>query len=189
MGEVLPGIVSGIIASAILSFVLFGIKPRVKISDQLCRDRTDGTFEIKVVNLSHADLIDVNYTLHHCRRFPDKIGRLTEIAPLKSKLEFLQAYSRSDPYHDYAVRLTYKIPDTLEFAENDSLIFTLYARHALSGTFKFFTKEYSADQILCGVFQVGKNTDIVVTKCNQNYKDCRTATGTNCGYQTPAATK
>lgn len=167
------GIVSGILSSGIIYLALFKVKPKVLISDNLCRDYRDGKFRVKIVNLSRANLTDVKYSLHYCRRYSDGIGDLTEIEPSKSRLEFIEAYSKEDSYADYAVRITYQLDNNFELAESDSIIFTFYAKHAISGTATFVTKEYKATNIKCGRFETGKSTKVLVESCNKTFKDCK----------------
>lgn len=170
---IIAGLISGILSSIIISVVLFGIKPKVIISKELCRDYSDKNYRVKIVNLSRANLIDVKYTMHYCRRYSDGIGDLQEIEPTKSRLQFIDAYSTSDKYADYAVRITYAIDDTYELADNDCIIFTFYAKHALSGTSIFMTKEYKATDIKCGRFETGKSTKIIVESCNRTFDSCK----------------
>lgn len=176
---IVAGIISGILSSCIIYIALFKIKPNVLISDELCRDCINNKFRVKIVNLSRANLIDVKYTLHYCRRYSDGIGDLTEIEPSKSRLEFIEAYSAADSYADYAVRITYEIDDSFELADNDCFIFTLYAKHALSGTATFITKEYDANNIKCGRFETGKSTKILVESCNKTFKTCKSTSKLN----------
>ena len=175
MDSIIAGIISGILSSAIIAIALFGIKPKVIISNELCRDCKDGKFRIKIVNLSRSNLIDVKYTLHYCRRYSDGIGDFHEIQPSKSRLEFLEAYSSDESYSDYAVRISYNIDDRFELTNNDCIIFTFYAKHALSGTATFITKEYKASNVKCGHFETGRSTKIIVELCNKTFESCKQA--------------
>lgn len=174
MQALVIGIVSGILSSIIISFVLFGVKPKVLISDKISRDPRDNKYKIKIVNLSKVNLIDVKYSLHYCRRFVDGIGVLSEIQPTKSRLEFIKAFSATDQHADYAVRITYSMDESFCFGDNDSVIFTFYAKHAFSGTATFIRKEYTVADITCGHFETRKSTNILVEpSCQKVYGTCK----------------
>lgn len=180
VGAICTGVVSGLISSALLYFAMFRIKPKVVISENICRDCAEKNFAIKIVNHSRVNLVDMKYALHHCRRYSDGRGTLTEIAPCKSRLEFIDPYSKLDEHSDYAVQITYGIDDNVNLGSNDSLIFNFYAKHALSGTSTFMTKEYRASNIQCGRFETGTSTKILVeTSCDKTFSECKGAAQTN----------
>lgn len=172
MGEsIIAGIISGVISSLFLYIVLFRVKPHLLISNNICRDKFDNKFRIKVVNLSHANLSDVKYTLHACYRSEDGIVDVEEIAPAKSKLEFVQRYSRKDMYADYAVRLSYDLTPYIS-GDYSYFLFTFYAKHSISGTGTFIRKEFTQEQIHCGRFETGKSTKILIESCHQIFSQC-----------------
>ncbi len=169
--SIIAGIISGMISSLFLYIVMFRIKPRLLISKEICRDTSNESFRIKIVNLSHANLVDVKYTLHACYRSSDGIVDVGEIAPAKSKLEFIQKYSRDDSNFDYAVRLSY---DLNRYISSDYMyfLFTFYAKHAVSGTATFIRKEFTREQIQCGRFETGKSTKILIEPCHHAFSEC-----------------
>lgn len=83
----ISSVITGIIASVVFYFVLFLIKPHVKLSDVICIDSESDKYrimKIKVVNLSRSMLMNVNYTLHYCVDYEDGLTDITEIPPKKT---------------------------------------------------------------------------------------------------------
>lgn len=169
--SIITGVISGLISSAFLYVVLFRIKPNLKISDDICRDIHDGKFRIKIVNLTHSNLVDVKYTLHACYCSGDGIIDILEIPPVKSKLEFVQAYSTNEEDSDYAIRLSYDLSSFMS-ADYNYFLFTFYAKHSISGTATFVRKEFKKEQIKCGQFETGKSTKVLLTQCHSTYQTC-----------------
>lgn len=177
--SLVSGIISGVLASLFLYVILFRIKPKIKISDEISYDIHRKIFQIKVVNLTHTDLVNVKYTLHACYRFGDGILDAKAIEPLKEKFEFIQAYSKSDCNEnaDYAVRISYDlspcINDRLVNSESGYFLFSLYAEHSFSGSGIYLQKEYPLDKIVCGQFQLGKSTTILRERmCREAFSSC-----------------
>lgn len=84
--QMISSVVTGIIASIVFYFVLYLIKPRIKLSDVMCIDSESDKYKImkiKVVNLSHSMLMNINYTLHYCVDYEDGLTDVTEIPPKK----------------------------------------------------------------------------------------------------------
>ena len=166
------GIISGLISSAFLYVVLFRIKPKVKISDSICRDPKEGKFRVKVVNKTRANLIDVKYSLHVCYKTDDDIKDLEEIAPTKTRLEFISAYPINSNSCDYAIRLSFEPSSTFQADEHTYYIFTFFAKHSISGTPLFVRKEYSAKDIKCGQFETSNSTKVLLEPCHSAYANC-----------------
>lgn len=171
--SIAAGIISGLISSCFLYVVMFQIKPKFKISEQICRGKDDKIYRIKIVNLTHVNLIDVKYTLHAYYRSADGIADVEEVPPRKTPLEFVQAYSKGDPVCDYAVRISYDLDNFINKDEYDFFVFTFSAKHALSGTVSFVRKEFRKEDIVCGRFQTGDSTLILLERCHaQSYVNC-----------------
>lgn len=152
---------------------MFQVKPRFKISEQICRGKDDKVYRIKIVNLSHVPLIDVKYTLHAYYRSADGIADVAEVLPRKTPLQFVQAYSRGDSVCDYAVRISYELDTFVKQSDYDFFVFTFSAKHALSGTVSFTRKEFKKRDIVCGRFQAGKSTLILSERCRADcFIDC-----------------
>ena len=171
VGSVVAGIISGLISSGIIYIILFRIKPNVIVSKDICRDREDKLYRVKVVNRTRANLVDVKYTLHYCHRYPDGIVNIEEIPPKKSPVEFLQAYLKSDKDSDYAIRLAFQYDENTSVGPDDYLLFTFYAKHSVSGTTTFLRQEYHDCDFRCGRFETGISTKVLVEVC---YNMCKT---------------
>lgn len=172
MGEsIVAGVISGLISSVFIYIVTFRIKPKVNISDDICYDVKEKKYRIKVINLSHANLVDVKYTLHACYRSGDGIVDIYEIPPMKARLEFFQAYSAEDKEADYAVRLSYDLNDYVN-KDYSYFLFTFHAKHAVSGTTVFIRKEFSKESIKCGRFETGKSAKVLLESCHNEFLKC-----------------
>lgn len=173
---IIPGVISGVISSVFLYIVIFRIKPRLKISDDICRDKQNHSFRVKVVNLTRVNLVDVKYTLDVCYPHGDGIVDIQEIIPAKSRMEFMEAYSSDEENSNYAVRLSYNIDDSI-FQKDCYFLFTFYAKHAVSGTATFIRKQFYPKNIKCGHFEMGKSTKIIVEPCHQTFCNCNKRCG------------
>lgn len=168
--QILSSIITGLIASIAFYFILFAIKPRVKLSDVICISGTSDKFKIakvKVVNLSHSMLMNVDYTLHYCVDYDDGLTDITEILPRKSSLSTIAKYTRKNT--DYAVRITYEIPnEQYPLLENAKFIFTLQASHPLSNTSKCIKREYRKEDLKYGEFESGKSVKFILHRREKN---------------------
>jgi hypothetical protein len=166
VGEsILTGVVSGIIASVCYALFLLLIKPRVKISDQICAEdegNSEVIYRIKIVNHTHAMLTNVKYTLCYCVMHGDGINTVTAIAPRKTPLISIDSFSRKQDNTDYAVRISYDI-DKMKFPldKMSKLEFTFIADHAMSNTTVCIKKEYTSEDIISGVFESDKSVKII----------------------------
>lgn len=166
LSSVITGIISGILASLILSFIMFGMKPKIAVSDVICHCGYDEEhrlyeYEIKLVNFSRFNIVDISYSLQHCTR-RDKLAQYVEIEPAKAPLGFMNAYSPADTMVDYAMRITYFTVEPLELEGDEVMVFIFQARHSFSGATRFITKEYTASNIKKAQFAPGESTDYVL---------------------------
>lgn len=162
---ILAGIISGIISSIMIYWVLFRIKPIVVISERISMDRISGTYRIKIVNRTKVNLMDVKYTLHYCHRYQDGIINMNPVVFCKPNVEFISPYSDYDENSEYAIRLEFAFKKEMLATKDDYLLFTLCAKHEKTGTVSFFSKEFRAEDILCGKFETGNSTKILVEQC------------------------
>ena len=92
----------------------------------------------------------------------DGISTVVEIQPEKTPLMSIQGVTLDKENTDYAVRLTYNIDSTkYPLDANSKLIFTFIADHSLSNTTRCVKREYTAQNIIEGVFQIGKSMKII----------------------------
>lgn len=168
--QIIYSIITGIIASIVFYLILFTIRPRVKLSDVICISGSSDKFKIakiKVVNLGRSMLMNVNYTLHYCVNYDDGLIDMTEIHPRKSSLSTISKYSHKNT--DYAVRITYEIPNEhYPLLENAKFVFTLQVTHPLSNTSKCIKKEYCKDDLKNGEFESGKSVKFISHRGEKN---------------------
>lgn len=164
--SIVSGIVSGLLASGILTIVLFAIKPKIKIAKEACIDRDRGILSIKFVNMSRVDLIDVNYSLFYCLDKGDGNVNVQEIPPIKPRLRSVDKYDKKNPEHPYAVCITYDIAVTTGFGtdnpkHNSFFEFSVCSRHSLSNAIGFTKERYTLDEIIEGRYETKKSTTIL----------------------------
>lgn len=162
---ILTGIVSGIIASICFSLFLMLIKPKIKISDQICVENEgtkDVVYRIKIVNRTFAMLTNLKYILYYCEMHGDGISTITEIQPRKTPIISIDRFNLKKDNTDYAVRISYDI-DPVAYPLNDKckLEFTFMADHSWSSTTKCIKKEYYKDDLVSGVFESDKSVKII----------------------------
>lgn len=163
--SIIIGIVSGIIASVCFAVFLLMVKPKVKISDQICIENAggaDAVYRIKIVNHTFAMLTNLRYVLVYCEMHGDGINTITEIKPRKSQIISIDRFNLRKDDTDYAVRISYDI-DPQKYPLNDrcKLEFTFIADHSLSNTTTCIKKEYLAKDIVAGVFESDKSIKII----------------------------
>lgn len=164
MESIISGIISGVIASGIISIVMFAMKPNIIISDCIAVHPTDGKYYIKVVNCSRFHLLDVNYTLRRCTQYGDEIMEVEEIPPVKSLMRTIDKYDGMSPDHSYAVRFSYDIAPLEPLDENEHLEFTLSARHSFTNAVACLKVGYRPEDIKLGQFQSRKSTVVLHPK-------------------------
>lgn len=164
--QMISSVITGIIASVVFYFVLFLIKPHVKLSDVICIDSESDMYrimKIKVVNLSRSMLMNVNYTLHYCVDYEDGLTDITEIPPKKPPLSTFAKYTRKNT--DYAIRITYKISkDSFPLRDNVKLVFTIQTTHPISNTSKCIGKNYRKNDMKRGTFESGRSTKFILRR-------------------------
>lgn len=165
LSTIIGGVVSGVIASICFTVFLLLIKPKVRISDQICIEsigNDDRVYRIKIVNHTFAMLTNLRYVLHYCKIHGDGINTVTEISPRKTPLISIDKFSLSKRNTDYAVRVSYDIDkEKYPLNDNSKLIFTFMADHALSNTTTCIKKEYFFSDIVEGVFESDKSVKII----------------------------
>lgn len=164
--SIVIGVISGIIASLCYAFFLLLIKPRIRISNEICVENageSDAVYRIKVVNHTRAMLTNLKYRLVYCKMHGDGINTVTEINPSKAPLISIDRYTSKKDNTDYAVRLSFDI-DPLKYPlDNDKCkyVFTFIASHSLSNTTTCIKKEYYAKDVVAGVFESDRSTKII----------------------------
>lgn len=161
-GNLIAGIVSGIIASVFFLLFMLIIRPRIILSDGIALDK-NGTYKIKVVNKSHWRLSELKYDFRLCDDHGDGIVDIKTLEPIKRYLDSLPKYSKKDKNSMYAIRISYKAEDGKCIINNGNsyLEFIVSAKHTLSNTYSVVSKTYKCDDIVFGVFETGVSTNII----------------------------
>ena len=164
MEQLISGVVSGVIASVIFAVILIAIKPRMKISDNICISKTDEGLiiaKIKIVNFSRRMLTNMKYTLHYCVGYDDGLTDITEIVPKKNFLTTVAAFSKKNT--DYAVRISYEWDNKkYPMEENTRFVFTLQGTHPFSNTSKCIKREYRKNDLKIADFETGKSCKFIL---------------------------
>lgn len=163
-------VVMSIIASIIFLFLLFFLRPRVKIAEKIAFK--NGQYTLKVVNRSFFKLIDVHVELVVLKPFNSGAGknlRIQGIELKKHRIWYIAAKPfREKKSHYGSHAIIFSITDN-EAIENwdsekgETLHFKVIAKHGLSSfmkitTFKYHDKE---DDIVKGKFGFGNNCEII----------------------------
>ena len=162
---IVAGVISGLISSLIFFLILYHVKPRVKVSNEVCLrdiDNQMATLVIKIVNVSKSMLTDVNYDLYLEKRRDHSNVRIRAIEPRKDKLWFISKFSKKDKDLAYAALISYRI--NMRDVENDSssLAFVFSGEHSISGRKVCISRNYSKDSFVeNGMFHQGKDLKII----------------------------
>ena len=162
--NLLIGVVSGIVASAFFTIILFLIKPKIKISDKICCETYQGKdiYRIKIVNHTPFMLTNIRYKLLYCKMHGDGITTIEEVVPRKSPVICIDKYNIFDKEAKYAIRISYDIDlGKYNIDEDSKFEFVFIADHSLSNTTTCVKKEYFSENIINGVFESGMSTKII----------------------------
>ena len=170
--SIVTGIVSGLLASVAFLFVIFDLKPRVRISSVAVLGYTaDATrkLSIKVVNLSRADLIQPIATLHASRR----VARGNGIRVVTEKIELVNSsplciHRRKSADHElrnvyvFNARILPKHDPIIW--RSDYLMFRFVGAHPISGVTRIFEQRFiiGSEKFVEGHFKFGENFDVEV---------------------------
>jgi len=152
---VFTGVISGVVASIMFYILLLAVRPKIYVSDNVCRVQTANTgtlIHIKVVNKTHCMLTNVKYVLNFCKYISDGVFSTDEIPPLKIPLTFIDKYSEKDEDAEYAVRFSYVIPSSVCVSDG-WLEFSIYAEHEFSNTVACVKKRYKCENMIDGTFE------------------------------------
>ena len=160
MGELITGVISGVVASVVICIFLLSVRPKIRVSEKICRDPDDGALiRIKVVNRTRFMLTNVKYVLNYCQNKSDGLHEIDAILPRKTPVEFIDKYSKSDEKAEYAIWFSYKIPPHIDVAKG-WLEFSIHASHGFSKTSACVKKKYASGDIIPGKFDEGTSMKI-----------------------------
>ena len=163
MSEIVTGVISGLVASAVFYIFLLLVRPKINVSAKVCKASEDenGTFiKIKVVNGSFWALTNVKYTLDFCQSSGEGVYHIEVIKPHKASLEFISKYSWKDANSEYAIRFSYIIPPHIRISEG-WLEFSIQGNHGFSNTSACVKKKYENADIVSGIFETGTSMKIL----------------------------
>ncbi len=163
MNVILTGVISSIIASLMYALVSFFIRPRIETSNVMCVTQENGEtiYRVKIVNKTHARLMNVFYSLDYCEDLGDDRSFLTDIPTRKGIVTTIEKMNNKTT--DYAVRVSFII-DEKKFPLNDNtrFIFTITATHPFSNTSVCKKTVYKkADIKRNAQFQTGKSMNFL----------------------------
>lgn len=161
-------VITGILASLIFLFLLFFLRPRILIADQIAK--YNGNYAIKVVNRSYFKLYDVNVELVLLKPFNTYGGKNLLIERLDLKKDRIW-YIAGKPFREknsaYGTHaIIFKCDEDLEKKwESDKgvvLHFKVIAKHGLSSFTRIETKKYHDKEtdIKNGKYTFGKKCEI-----------------------------
>lgn len=166
---IVTGVVAGVVSSAIFFIFLALIKPKIKISKDICftpeensSDPSKGTYRIKIVNKSRVMLTNIRYIFLYVKNKVNEVNSVEEIPPLKNTLKFIDKYGSDENYSDYAVRIAFDY-DPIKFPldNGNELSFIIFAEHSRSNKSRCYKQTYTAKDIKKGKFAIGESTKIV----------------------------
>lgn len=159
---IITGIISGIISSMLFYIFIFGIKPRIDISNQICLERHSdrNIYVVKVVNKSRTFITNVKYQMILCKKSNDGNVSITTIHPLKEPMVNIDKYLKKTT--DFAVQISYEMDEKL-FDKNSYLEFTFEAYHSFSNAMRVKQKKYTIKDVQKGRFETGKSMIILST--------------------------
>jgi len=161
MSELITGIISGLVASAVFYTFLLLVRPKIQVSGKACKAIEDETLiRIKVVNRTRCILTNVKYALNFCQSSGDGVHHVEEILPYKTRLEFIDRYSKTDENAEYAIRFSYKIPSHIRISKG-WLEFSIHANHGFSNTSACVKTKYESADIISGIFETGTSMKIL----------------------------
>lgn len=164
------GIVSSIIAATIFVLFFSKIRPRIEISEQICRSRADdGTgedFEIKIINRSGFPAINLRAELQLVRQVVVPEGYVQiwdDVALIRPNPLQIEKYAKKDQQGMYAFYFR-TLENLDELWKDDTTSFLrirIFATHSLSGFSKVFVKNYFKKSVLVlGEFTAGDSFEI-----------------------------
>ena len=163
MSELITGIIAGVVASVVFYIFLFSVRPRIHVSNKICKESEDGGgafIRIKVVNRTRSMLTNVKYVLNYCQNQGDGRHEIDTIPPRKTPLEFIDKYSKRDENAEYAVCFSYIIPPNIRISDG-WLEFSIHASHGFSKTSACVKKKYASGDIIPGEFDIGTSMRIL----------------------------
>ena len=172
MNEFLLGLLGGLIAPAIYTYVLSRMRPNIKIGTQMARTQSKNSNEmltIKIANMSMQDAIEIKAelfrareeTINNCKQRIMKRIELLREDPL-----ILYKYNpdRNDTLHTYVFRTKegQDIGGILGKAKSCKILFRIIASHPYSHFSKVFEKLYDPENdIVYGRFIHGHHFSVV----------------------------
>lgn len=172
---ILLGIISSLVASIVFAVILFGIKPSIYLSDNVCVTYENGEpiYKIKVVNKTKSRLINVSYHLELRTKDQGDITKIQEIKPVNPPLTTLPQFCTENT--DYALRIKFKPdPQNHSLSNRQYLYFSIQATHPFSNGVAFKDKKFFAkDLVKDCIFETGESIKII--DIAQTHSQTRTA--------------
>lgn len=171
LAAILLGVLGSVIASIIIIYAMFKIRPNISISPEIAYGKNkEGitTYKIKVKNNSKRPAIDVKAELLFIRPFntPNGVGKDSKSIQLrKAQVMKLASHGESNHGEDYTFRFLTEEPlnDIWEDKNGNFLRFRIQATDSLSNHVSVFTQLYykKASSLKHGAHESGDTLSIV----------------------------
>ena len=166
--SVVAGIISGLIASGVWFIIVKTVKPKVEISDCICKKKWKKRkciYQIKMINLSKVMITEVRVSFQFFAKQQNGNFVACELKPIDDSFNTIDRYRKEDKMGDgFAIIMQYSIDEhrfNIDNANQNKFVFEFSARHGLSGTVIYKKVEYNnVNQIKEGSFKQGKNLGI-----------------------------
>jgi hypothetical protein len=160
---------TSLLASIIFLLLLARIRPKLEISPVIAKGIRDEevTFNVKVVNKTKADLIDVRCRLDAVDWIPFAKGRLVRTSRIDlryNELLVLPRLSKRDDDQSFAFRFSTE-GNVHSRIENAELIrFQIIATHGVSGFSRAYRRRFTHAEIRPGNFETGTSFEVLPLK-------------------------
>ena len=177
---VIAPLLTGLLASFFFLILASRFKPKFKISKQIakmppsafspCSPGPCTGYAIKVLNISRASAIEIEGRISLVSQSHVKggfIGASADFALWKSEL--FELPGKGEDAEDSAFRFVTHDDIEVNWDDDHYVVFTLYAKHALTGFGKVFRQVYDfrTDSVKRGVFDRGESMEIHTSQPQQ----------------------
>lgn len=163
-------LIIGTTSSAIFLIIVSRIKPEIVVSEHIScfnsKTSSEVGYAIKIINKTRWPIVEIKATLERATKKNLANGAITRthsIQLVKAERFELPGFKRKTPEESAFRFVTYeKLQDILSCSDS-YVVFTVHAKHSLTGFGKVARQEYFGDRdvIRQGSFKVGLSMDIV----------------------------
>lgn len=164
------GVASSVLASIIFVLFFSRIRPRIDISEKICRSKADEgdgeDFEIKIINRSRVPCVNLRAELQLVKQIIVPSGYVQiweDVELVRPNPMQIEKYDRKDQYGLYAFyfRARQNLEELWADDTTSFLRLRVFATHSLSGFSKVFVRNYFKKSVLArGEFVSGDSFEI-----------------------------